>query len=348
MKAKSRTTVAMLRGAFWAAVIARGVRGLFAPRKRSSGRLSDVNIEPTNLCNADCVFCGYQFQQRPHVAMETELAAKIITAAKRAGVRRLGLTPIVGEPLVHRGLEGFIRLARAEPNPMQVGLVTNGILLTPSRYRSLVEAGISSIDISMSYPDEDEYRRVYRSPKLKTVVANIEEILSTYERADCSFTLALRTSRVKNWDAHPMIARARAKGWKVTRNLQFDDWSGAVGALLEAEGMLTRPNRPKILPCAMTNSGPHFLSDGRATACGCRDLDGKSDLALASADLLTDMRDVYETGAMTALRQRFRDGMAPAICLSCRHYNPAYEGEAMETRIRQLVADARAGVRGGA
>jgi MoaA/NifB/PqqE/SkfB family radical SAM enzyme len=335
-------TLAGIRMAFWALVVVRGVRGLFAPSKHAGSRLSDVNIEPTNLCNADCVFCGYQFQERPHVAMETDLAAKIIAAAKQAGVTRLGLTPIVGEPLVHRKLEDIIRFARAEPNPLQVGLVTNGILLTPQRYRSLVEAGINAIDISMSYPDDEEYRRIYRSPKLKTVVANIEEILSTYVRTDCDITLALRTNRMKNWDAHPMIARARGKGWKVTRNLQFDDWSGRVSALLEAEGLVARPNRPKILPCTMTNTGPHFLSDGRATACGCRDLDGKSELALSSADLISDMRDVYEAGAVNVLRQRFRDGRAPEICVSCRHYNAAYDGEAIATRIRQLFADARA------
>lgn len=347
MTTKSRTTVAILKIGFWALVLARGVRGSFAPSKPISGRLSDVNIEPTNLCNADCVFCGYQFQERPHVAMEADLAATIIAAAKQAGVTRLGMTPIVGEPLVHRKLEDFIRLARAEPNPMQVGLSTNGILLVPARYRSLVEAGINTIGISMSYPDEEEYRRIYRSPKLKAVVANIEAILSIYDRSDCAITLALRTNRIRNWDDHPMIVRAREKGWKVTRTLQFDDWSGRVNALLEAEGLIARPNRPKILPCTMTNSGPHFLSDGRATACGCRDLDGKSALALSPADLIADMRGVYEKGAVAALRQRFRDGTAPEICLSCRHYNPAYGGEAISTRIRQLIADARASLSRG-
>jgi MoaA/NifB/PqqE/SkfB family radical SAM enzyme len=342
MIARSRTPVAAVHMAFWFSVIARGVRGLFAPFKLAHGRLSDVNIEPTNLCNADCVFCGYQFQQRPHVAMEIDLAAKIITAAKLSGVTRLGLTPIVGEPLVHRKLEDFIRLARAEPNPLEVGLVTNGILLTSSRFRSLVEAGITALYISMSYPDEEEYRRIYRSPKLKTVVANIEQILSLYDRTDCAMTLSLRTNRFKNWDAHPLIERAREKGWNVSRNLQFDNWSGRVSALLEAEGLITRPNRPKILPCAITNSGPHFLSDGRATACGCRDLDGKSELALSPSDLIADMRHVYEVGAVATLRQRFRDGRPPDVCVSCRHYNPAYEGEAIRTRIQQVLADARA------
>ena len=113
---------------------------------------------------------------------------------------------------------------------------------------------------------------------------------------------------------------------------------------MEAEGLPTRPNRPKRLPCLMTIAGPHFLSDGRATACGCRDLDGKSDLALAPAELLDDMLAVYATGAVDRLRERFRAGDAPEICQSCRHYNPTFVGEPLGLRAQQLAADVRAAV----
>src|SRR5262245_29072466 len=107
------------------AVIARDFRGLFAPNGRGAICPTDVNIEPTNLCNADCVFCGYQFQTRAHGQMALELGRDIINAAKRNGVERLGLTPVVGEPLVHRRLEELIRAAKTPPNPLKVGLTTN-------------------------------------------------------------------------------------------------------------------------------------------------------------------------------------------------------------------------------
>lgn len=243
---------------------------------------------------------------------------------------------------MHRRLEEIIRLAVEDPRPLQVGLTTNGILLTPARYRSLVEAGIASIDVSLSFPDEEEYRRIYRSPRLKTVVGNLEGILDVYRPGECRMGLALRTGRYWRWDDHPLLRRARSRGWTVTRNLLFDDWSGLVAEPTTTEGLLLRPNRPKILPCTMTFAGPHFLSDGRATACGCRDLDGKSDLALSPSALLTDMGTVYRSGAVHELRQRFREGRPPTICASCRHYNPTYEGEAWSTRLRQLMGDARA------
>jgi hypothetical protein len=77
------------------------------------------------------------------------------------------------------------------------------------------------------------------------------------------------------------------------------------------EGLLTRPERAKYLPCTVLFSGPHFFSDGRATACGCRDLDGKSQLALDGNKLIEDMQKVYATGAVADLRDRFRKGDLP-------------------------------------
>jgi len=308
--------------------------------------LTDVNFEPSNLCNANCIFCGYQFQGRAHESISDEVAHRIIDLARRSGVARLGITPLVGEPLVHRHLEAYIRRAAALPAGLAVGLTTNGILLTPARFRSLVAAGLTDLAISMTYPDENEYLRIYRSKKLRTVVANLDSILDDLDDAGrrLRVSIGVRTDRKTGWQDHPLFIKARARGWQLARNRFFDDWSGQTAPAMEREGLWTRPNRPKRLPCTMTYSGPHYFSDGRATACGCRDLDGKSELALDPMQLEADLHAVYETGAMVGLRERFRAGTAPEICQSCRHYNPAYEGEAIPARLTQLVGDLSHGV----
>jgi hypothetical protein len=330
--------------AYWGATLMRDVRGLGAPRVADTGP-QDVNLEPTNLCNANCVFCGYQFQERPHTQLSVETGYRFIDAAKRAGISHLGLTPMVGDPLIHRRLEDLIRHAKAAPNPMHVGFTTNAILLTLDRYRSLVEAGLDVLDISMSYPDDAEYRRVYRSAKLKTVVSNIEQILALDPRETCKMSIGVRTPRRDDWHLHPLFVRARERGWQLDRNHFFDDWSGTTSDALEAEGLWTRPLRPKHLPCAMTYAGPHIMSDGRATACGCRDVDGRSELALSPEALLEDMRGVYAEGEVKTLRARFREGTAPEICQTCRHYNPQFAGEPFAARFRQLGGDALAAAR---
>lgn len=319
-------------------ILLRDLRGLSQMRALTKPVPSDVNVEPSNLCNADCVFCGYQFQERLHQEIPIDVASEIIAAAKRAGVKRLGLTPVVGEPLVNRRIEELIRIAAAPPQALNTGLTTNGILLTPARYQSLVEAGLTSICISMTYPDEEEYFRIYRNKGLNKIVANLEGILDIFSNRSCDISLSIRTPR-RRWRGHPLFVRARTAGWHIDRNRFYDDWSGRTAPIMEAEGLWTRPNRPKILPCSMLYSGPHFFSDGRSTACGCRDLDGKSELRLDSKELLCDMGKVYRTGAVEELRERFRNSDAPAICMSCRHYNPQFEGESRRNRFRQAIGD---------
>jgi len=190
----------------------------------------------------------------------------------------------------------------------------------------------------MTYPDEDEYARIYRNRALKGVVGNLEGILKVFDQHRCRIGLSIRTPR-HNWDRHPLFVAAREKGWAVSRNRFFDDWSGRTREIMSREGLFTRPNRVKRLTCAILFSGPHFFSDGRATACGCRDLDGISELALGSRELIEDMRQVYATGAVADLRERFRQGDPPDICKSCRHYNPAFAGEPLGPRLSQLLAD---------
>lgn len=325
--------IALYRGA----VVLRDLIALFRLNCRSLGP-SDVNIEPSNLCNADCIFCGYQFQRRPHQEISIEHGRRIIQAAKDAGARRIGFTPVVGEPLVHRDLEHLIRFAGGEPHPLHVGLTTNGLLLTPKRYRSLVQAGINEISISMTYPDEAEYFRIYRNKGLAKLLENLKGVIDIYERGSCDVSLSIRTPRT-DWRRHDIFDRAASVGWAISRNIFFDDWSGRTRKLMEPEGLMRRPGRAKILPCSMLYSGPHFFSDGRATACGCRDLDGASDLALEPETLMQDMRKVYAVGAVEALRQRFRSRALPEICATCRHYSPSFENEGLRLRLRQLFAD---------
>lgn len=330
---------------YWVATLARDARELISSRLRPAPPSpSFISIEPSNLCNANCVFCGYQHQERPHQAVDMELAYRVIDRSREIGIRQMGLTPIVGEPLVNRDLEDLIRYARRPPTPLEVGVTTNGLLLSAKRYLSLVDAGVSQIAISMTYPDADEYARVYRNPSFRTLMRNLEEVLDVYRPEHCAITFGVRSGRKGNWD-HPLFDRARAAGWHVERNVFMDDWSGTVTDAVREQGLALRPMRAKRLPCTMLYTGPHFLSDGRPTACGCRDLDGKSELVLDGEALLANFREDYATGQVARLRERFRTQQLPDVCVSCRHYSPQFAGEPFRDGVVQLVADGAAALR---
>jgi hypothetical protein len=70
----------------------------------------------------------------------------------------------------------------------------------------------------------------------------------------------------------------------------------------------------------MLYRGPQVLADGRMTACGCRDLEGDSDLALGSV-LERTIDAAWKDGTMEGLRRRFVVGDLPDICSRCSHYS---------------------------
>lgn len=332
------------RCAFWCSVLLKDLRDLFVSRSAPDPLVEEVSVEPTNLCNANCVFCGYQFQDRAYSQIALATVQQIAGATARAGATRIRFTPSVGEPLVHRGLEDLVAAARSTSPPLTVDLTTNGILLTPERYRRLVDAGVTSIVVSMTYPDAAEYERIFRNASYAKLIRNLEAILAVYVPGECEITLSVRTPRFA-WKHHPLFTRARQAGWRVTRNVFFDDWSGRVSTLLTEHGLDARPLRTKRLPCTWIKTGPHFLVDGRATACGCRDLHGDA-LALGP-ELLADLRQSYRDGTGAAHIDAFRDGTAHEICVTCRHYTPDPRGESFRLRFDQLVADAKSAVKLG-
>jgi MoaA/NifB/PqqE/SkfB family radical SAM enzyme len=283
----------------------------------------ELSIEVTNICNANCTFCGYQYQQRPTTIMSFDLFKMAIDQYVKIGGGRLGLTPIVGDALVDRHLHEKIAYARRFPQITQIGITTNGILLNRKRFEEIVHAGITKIDISMTGFNREEYERIYRVRAYEKVMRNLNEIAQSSLFSKCDVSVGLRTDTV-----FPQLKaeykRVKRLGYKFTRSFKFDSWSGRIKTEDLSGVMLIRPNRSsqkKRIPCSMLYSGPTVMADGRLTACGCRDLNVDSDLTLGNIRK-TSIDSAWIDGTMKKLRQRFTDGNPPDICKDCRHYNP--------------------------
>lgn len=106
----------------------------------------------TNLCNADCGFCGFarsRFDPRQRRSVTLDEAVEAIDIAHRNGIGYLLF--VGGEPLVHRDLPAMVRhAALLGIRPM---VCTNGALWTESSLRELAEAGLSSVIMSVDAHD---------------------------------------------------------------------------------------------------------------------------------------------------------------------------------------------------
>ncbi len=106
----------------------------------------------TNVCNADCGFCGFarsQFDPKARRSVTLQEAKDVIDIAKR---NRIGYLLFVGgEPMVHRDLRAMTRYAAERGiRPM---FCTNGALWTEENMRALANDGLSSVIMSIDAHD---------------------------------------------------------------------------------------------------------------------------------------------------------------------------------------------------
>ena len=107
-----------------------------------------IQIETSNICNHKCNFCAYPAMERPGRHMDRELFRRIVTEAYDLGAREIGLFA-GAEPLVCKWLDEYVRFCRDLGYEYQY-ISTNGSLGTPERFRSLIDAGLSSIKFSIN------------------------------------------------------------------------------------------------------------------------------------------------------------------------------------------------------
>ncbi|MGB0713442.1 MAG: radical SAM protein, partial [Gammaproteobacteria bacterium] len=128
-----------------------------------AGRPNELHLETVNLCNANCVFCPYQYQERDVRTMEEAVFEKALADFVAVGGGDVFFTPIVGDALIDKQIVPRIRRARAYPQVGRIKLITNMILAHKRGIDELAESGLSLLMVSIAGFDADMYRRVYRS-----------------------------------------------------------------------------------------------------------------------------------------------------------------------------------------
>lgn len=102
----------------------------------------------TNLCNADCGFCGFARSVMDPARRRSVTLAEGLDVVDAAGRNGIGYLLFVGgEPLVHRDLRRFVRYAAQRGiRPM---LCTNGALWTERLLGELTSDGLASVIMSV-------------------------------------------------------------------------------------------------------------------------------------------------------------------------------------------------------
>jgi MoaA/NifB/PqqE/SkfB family radical SAM enzyme len=134
-------------------------------------QLTKVYVEPTDLCNLDCVTCIRHNWNGQTGRMSDETFAHILDGLA-------GFDPLptiffggLGEPLFHPRTADWV--AQAKQAGARVELITNGTTLTEKRARQLIEAGLDVLWVSLDGATPESYADVRLGAELPQVIANL-------------------------------------------------------------------------------------------------------------------------------------------------------------------------------
>jgi radical SAM protein with 4Fe4S-binding SPASM domain len=310
-----------------------------------SARPFELHLELTNLCNANCVFCPYQFQQREVEYMSDTVLEKAVSDYVAIGGGSVGLTPIVGDALIDPKFLARVQYLRSLPAIDRIWLTTNAILLDKHGVENVLDAGLSFITISTAGFEEEMYRRVYRNSSYQRMRRNVVALLDGNRRRGnpIPITIGLRPDRpleevMKHLDFQEILSYKPA--------LDFT-WS-----YTSAGGRISREELPSAMklrvvskrrePCVSLYNGPIVLADGTVMACSCvASMDATADLGIGNV-LETPLLEIWQGDQLRRIRQQFESQTLNRTCATCDMYRDLDLYRTREGRLRATLNRQRA------
>jgi GTP 3',8-cyclase len=130
--------------------------------------LRDLRISVTDRCNLRCSYCmpkeafgaGHVFLPRRELLTFEEIA-RVTRVLATQGVDKVRLTG--GEPLLRRGLERLVETLAGIDGIEDVAMTTNGLLLA-GKARSLADAGLNRVTVSLDALDDQALHAISDAP----------------------------------------------------------------------------------------------------------------------------------------------------------------------------------------
>ena len=154
----------------------------------------------TNICNADCDFCGFarsKFDPKARRSVTLQEARDVIDICLRNDIGYLLFGG--GEPMVHRDLRAMTRYAAGRGiHPM---ICTNGALWTEENMRGLADDGLSSVIMSIDAHDVAKHEK---NRGLPDVCRKIKRANEFFHGAGIQTTASITASRlIDDYDELP-------------------------------------------------------------------------------------------------------------------------------------------------
>ena len=277
-------------------------RLLLATGRDRAGRMPEiVQIEATNICNAKCVFCPRDDMHRRQGIMSLELFKKIVDECAELGITHVRMHNY-GEAFVDRKLVEKVRYAK-QKGIQEVGMISNGSLITEPVARGMIDAGLDAINISVDASGKEVFEATRIGLKYDKVIANIERLLRLRaESGKRRPKLILSFVRQNNSaDEQAFIEHWKSIADKI-HVTDLHNWAGTLNTESDVN-----------FPCYRPWLTFTVLWDGRVSLC-CADFDGKTILG----DLNTHtIAEIWNAEPYRNARRQHLESGGPDVCRAC-------------------------------
>ncbi|HEX5961614.1 MAG TPA: GTP 3',8-cyclase MoaA [Rhodanobacteraceae bacterium] len=188
--------------------------------------MRDLRISVTDRCNFRCTYCmpkelfGADHAFLPRASLLTfEEIARLARLFAELGVSKLRLTG--GEPLVRKDIERLVEMLAPTPGITDIGLTSNGSLLTADKARRLQAAGLKRITISLDALDNPTFKA------MNGVGFPVERVLGAIDNAVAAGLAPVKVNMVVKRGANEQCIEAMAEHFRGTgcilRFIEFMD-----------------------------------------------------------------------------------------------------------------------------
>jgi cyclic pyranopterin phosphate synthase len=140
----------------------------------ASRQINYLRMSITDRCNLRCRYCTYwqeweKLSNREILSYEELL--RVARIAAKMGIQKIRVTG--GEPLLRRGVVGFLHNLNQVPGIEEVCLTTNGVML-PELAPALYETGLRHLNLSLDTLRRERYWKITGRDKWREVMAGLE------------------------------------------------------------------------------------------------------------------------------------------------------------------------------
>ena len=260
-----------------------------------------VQIESTNICNAKCVFCPRDEMHRRQGIMSVELFRKIVDECAQLGITHVRMHNY-GEAFIDRKLVEKVKYAK-EKGISEVGLISNGSLISEPVARGMIDAGLDAINISVDASGKEVFEATRIGLKYDKVIANIERLVRLRaESGKRRPKLILSFVRQNNSaDEQAFIEHWRTIADKI-HVTDLHNWAGTLNTESDVN-----------YPCYRPWLTFTVLWDGRVSLC-CADFDGKTILGNLNTQTIAE---IWNAETYRNVRREHLESGGPDVCRAC-------------------------------